>query len=447
MTAQLDQSDLLSRASRLVEAAKRVGADAADAVSMRGVSLGVDVRLGKVEETNRAEGDDFTLRVFVGHRSAAVSASVITDPLALAERAVAMAKAAPEDPHSGLADRDRLARRFAALDLLDETIPDPTSLTDAARAAEDAMRAVAGVTNSGGASAGWSLGGMVLATSDGFQGSHLGSRFSVSASAIAGTGTAMERDSEAYSRTHRADLPDPALIGRTAGERAVRRLDPRKPPTGQATIVYDRRVASGLLGHLAGATNGAAIARGTSFLKDALGSQIMPADITITDDPARRRGLGSMPFDGEGVAAEAFDLISGGVLKTWFLDSASARELRLSTNGRAGRGGSGTSPRATNLTLLPGRLSREALLREVGDGIYVNEFIGMGVNGITGDYSRGAAGFLIRNGELAEPVSEMTIAGNLKEMYRRIVAADDLEYRYSVNAPTIAVEGLTVAGR
>ncbi|MFO1185226.1 MAG: TldD/PmbA family protein [Bauldia sp.] len=447
MTAQLDLSDLLTRAARLVEAARRAGADAADAVSVRGVSLGVDVRLGKIEETSRAEGDDFTLRVFVGRRSAAVSANVVTDPLALAERAVAMAKVAPQDPFAGLADADRLAHQFPELDLLDDTIPTPAELTEAAQAAEDAMRAVPGVTNSGGASAGWSLGGMVLATSTGFRGSHIGSRFAISASAIAGSGTSMERDSEGYSRTHRTDLPDPAAIGRTAGERAVRRLNPRKPPTGHSTIVYDRRVASGLLGHLAGATNGAAIARKTSFLKDALETQIMPSAITIVDDPTRRRGLGSSPFDGEGIASEPLNLVAGGMLRTWFLDSATARELGMTTNGRAGRGGGATSPRATNLTLLPGSVSRDSLLRDVGTGIYVTEFIGMGVNGVTGDYSRGAAGFLIEKGELTTPVSEITIAGNLRDMYRRMSVADDLEYRFAVNSPTVAIEGLTVAGR
>ena len=443
MNAQLDQSDLLDRAAGLIEAAKRAGADAADAVSFRGVSLSVDVRLGKVEETNRSEGDDFSLRVFVGRRNASVSANVLIDPAMIAERAVAMAKAAPEDPYVALADADRLAKTFPEIDILDESIADPASLTEAALAAEDAARAVKGVANSGGASASWSLSGAVLVTSHGFRGSYLTSRFGLSAMAIAGEGTGMERDYDSAAKTHRADLPSPAEIGRSAGERAVRRLNPGKLPTGKAHIVYDPRVAVSLVGHLSGAVNGAAIARRTSFLQHALGKQILSPGIRITDDPRRPRGLASHPFDGEGLVAEPFDLVTDGVLNTWFLDCATARELRLVTNGRSGRGG----PRATNLTLLPGRQSRTELLAEIGEGIYVTELIGQGVNGVTGDYSRGAGGYRIVDGELAEPVSEFTIAGNLKDMYLRLQVASDLEYRFAVNAPTLAVTDMMIAGR
>ncbi len=388
----------------------RAGADAADVICVRGIALSVDVRLGKVEETRRAEGDDFTLRAFVGKRSATVSANVFADPAELATRAVAMAKVAPEDRFAGLADPDRLARTFPDLDLLDETIPSAEELTEMALAAEDAARAVPGVTNSGGASAGWSLGGMVLATSHGFSGSYLGSRFGQSASVIAGTGTAMERDYEAESKLFRADLSDPAEIGRRAGERAVRRLNPRKIATGRATIVYDPRISRGLVGSLAGAINGAAIARKTSFLRDKLGKQIFAPTIRITDDPQRRRGPASRPFDGEGVAGEPLDVVRDGVLQTWLLDSATARELGLVTNGRAGRGGGNPSPGSTNLTLLAGERSPDELIGGITHGLYVTELIGHGANLVTGDYSRGAAGFVIENGALGHPVSEVTIA-------------------------------------
>ncbi|WP_421722785.1 TldD/PmbA family protein [Bauldia sp.] len=449
MTQILDQSDLTDRAAQLVEAARKAGADAADTICVRGVSLSVEMRLGKTEETRRAEGDDFTLRAFVGKRSATVSANVLADPAELAERAVAMARVAPDDQFAGLADADRLATdtESDALDLLDETVPPASELTEAALAAEDAMRAVDGVTNSGGASAGWSLGGMVLATSHGFVGSYLASRFSLSASAIAGSGTAMERDYWYDMRTHKADLAAPEEIGRIAGERTVRRLNPHQYDTGTATVVFDPRVATGLIGNLAGAINGSAIARKTSFLREKLGEAVFDAGVTITDDPFRRRGLASRPFDGEGVRPEALDLIKDGVLTTWLLDSATARELGLATNGHAGRHSGNPSPGSTNLTLLPGPKTPEALMAEIGDGLYITEMIGHGANLVTGDYSRGAAGFAIRGGKLAEPVSEITVAGNLTDMFRRLAPASDLEYRFSTNAPTVAIEGMTVAGR
>ncbi len=439
MNALLNQSDLVDRATRLVEAARKAGADAADAVSRRRVSLGVDVRLGKVEETSRAEGDDFSLRVFVGKRNASVSANVLTNPADLAERAVAMAKAAPEDPYAGLADPATLARTFPDLDLLDATIPKADELTAAALEAEDAARAVPGVTNSGGAGAGWSLGGVVLATSDGFAGSYLGSRFSISATAIAGEGTGMERDHDYATKLHRSDLPPPSEIGRTAGERTVRRLNPGKMPTGRGTVVFENRIASSLIGHLAGAINGAAIARKTSFLGDKLGKQVLPAGFRITDDPLRKRGQASRPFDSEGAAVAPLDLVADGVILTWVLDSTTGRELGLPSNGRAG----GT----TNMTLLPGTLSFDELIAQVGNGVYVTDLIGSGVNQVTGDYSRGAAGYLIENGKIGRAVNEITIAGNLLEMYPRLVIANDLEYRYATNTPTIAVEGMMIAGR
>ncbi len=447
MSALMDQTDLLDRAAALVESALRAGADAADAVSHRRVSLGVEMRLGEVEETTRSERDDFTLRVFVGGRNASVSANSMMSSADLVERAVAMAKAAPEDRFAGLADSDRLARDLPDLDLLDETIPSVDDLTERAAAAEDAARAVAGISNSGGCNAGWSVEGLVLATSSGFTGSYLRSRHSLTAIAIAGEGTAMERDYDYAIANHLADLPGAAELGTRAGERTVRRLNPGSIGTGPATVVFDERVASSLAGHVAAAANGSAVAKRTTFLVDAMGEAVLSPAVTITDDPLRKRGLASRPFDGDGVEQAPLDLIRDGVLKSWFLDSATARELGLATTGRASRAGGGTSPGSTNLTVLPGDISRDDLIREVGDGVLITDLIGAGVSIVTGDYSRGAAGFRIRNGEIAEPLTEITIAGNLKEMFRRMRPADDLTYRYVTNAPTIAVEGVTVAGR
>jgi PmbA protein len=447
MSEILDQRDLTEKAERLVSAAKRAGADAADAVCVRGISQSVEVRLGKVEETGRSEGNDFTLRVFVGKRSATVSANVLADPSELATRAVAMAKVAPEDKFAGLAPKERLAKEFPDRDLLDTTIPTAKELTDLALAAEDAARAVPGVSNSGGASAGWSLGGLVLATSEGFAGEYLTSRFGFSAQAIAGTGTGMERDYDFDNKVYRADLDDPEAIGRNAGHRAVRRLNPRQMPSGRATVVYDPRIATSLIGHLSGAVNGSSIARKTSFLREKLGQQIFSSSIRISDDPTRKRGLASSSFDGEGVANGPLDIVKDGVLQTWLLDSATARELGLETNGRAARGGGNPHPGSTNLTLHPGDQSPEDMIREIGSGLYVTELIGHGASIVSGDYSRGAAGFLIENGEIGPPVSEITIAGNLGDIFREMRPASDLVYRFATNSPTVAVPGLTIAGR
>jgi PmbA protein len=447
MTDTPDLDRLKSIASDLVAKARRAGADAADVVVVRGTALAVEVRDGKVEETERSEADDLSLRVFVGRRFATVSTNAPSEAAALVERAVAMARHAPEDPYAGLAAAADLAREFPDLDLVDAVVPTADALTEAALAAEAAMRAVPGVSRSGGASASWSLGGMVLATSDGFSGAYLGSRHGRSATAVAGEGTGMERDYWSASTTHLEDLADPAEVGRLAGERAARRLSPRRVETQTATVVYEPRAAGSLVRALAGAANGAAIARGTSFLKEKRGERVFAPGIRITDDPTRRRGLASRPFDGEGVSGRPMALVEDGVLAEWLLDGATARELGLSSNGRAARGGGSPSPSATNLTLEPGRIGPKQLLAQVGTGLYVTDLIGHGANLVTGDYSLGAAGFWIENGELGPAVSEITIAGNLNEMFARLVAADDLEYRYATNAPTIAVEGMTIAGR
>jgi PmbA protein len=449
MTSLLDQSALTTLAERLVEAARAAGADAADAVALRSVSLGVDARDGRVEESERSESDDVGLRVLVGRRQAVVSTNDIRgDGVAtLAERAVAMARVAPEDPYAGLAERDQLTRQIPDLDLLDPDMPSVAHLEELALAAEAAALAVPGVTKSSGASASAGIGGMVLVTSHGFHGAYLGSRHSLSMMAIAGQGLEMERDYEFSSALHARDLDDAAKVGRMAGERAVKRLKPRKTETRKVPIVFDPRVSGGLIGHLAGAINGSAVARKTSFLKDRMGEQLFAPGIRVVDDPLRPRGLRSRPFDAEGVAGRALAMVEDGRLVSWFLDSATARELGLKTTGHAQRGvSSAPSPGATNLHLEPGAATPDTLIGDIADGFYVADLIGVGVNMVTGDYSRGAAGFWIENGELTYPVSEVTIAGHLTDMFRTLTPANDLTFRFGTNAPTVRVEGLTVAG-
>lgn len=449
MSALLDQSALTDLAERLVAAARNAGADAADAVAVRSVSLGVEVRDGALEESERSESDDVGLRVFVGRRQAVVSTNDIGSAGVggLAERAVAMARVAPEDQYAGLADSGKLTRNFPELDLVDPDIPTVAELEDHARAAERAALAVPGVSKSSGASASAGIGGMVLVTSHGFHGSYLSSRRGLSMVAIAGEGTGMERDYEFSSALHAEDLEAPEKIGREAGERAVRRLNPRKVDTQQVAVIFDPRVAGSLIGHLAGAANGASVARKTSFLKDKLGERLFAAGIRILDDPLRKRGLRSHPFDGEGVAVKPLAIVDNGVLSSWFLDSATARELGLATTGHAARGvSSPPSPSPSNLHLEPGKLSPQELIAETGKGFYVNDLIGMGTNLVTGDYSRGASGFWIENSKLSYPVSEVTIAGHLFDMFRTLTPANDLTFRYGTNAPTLRVEGLTIAG-
>ena len=445
-----DQTALTDRAERLVNAALKTGADAADAVAVRSMSLSVEVRDGAVEESERAEGDDLGLRVLVGHRQAVVSTNDLAGDasVALAERAVAMARAAPEDKFAGLADGALLAHDFPDLDLLDPDLPSVAELEAMAKTAEQAALTVKGVAKSGGASASAGIGGMVLVTSHGFRGAYLGSRHGISMTAIAGEGTGMERDYDYSSSLHAADLDSPEKIGRTAGERAVERLNPRKVSTRKVPVVFDPRISGSLVSHLASAANGASVARKTSFLRDKMGTKLFDDDIRIVDDPLRKRGLRSHPFDGEGVAHRRLALVDDGVLRSWLLDCSTARELGLTTTGHASRGVSSVpSPSPSNLHMEPGRQSPEDLIADIDDGFYVTDLIGMGVNMVTGDYSRGASGFWIENGKRTYPVSEVTIAGHLFDIFRTLTPANDLEFRYSTNAPTLRFEGLTVAGQ
>ncbi len=441
-----DNAALTERAATLVTAAKNAGADTADAVVVRSRSLNVDVRMGKVEETDRSESDDFSLRVFLGTRSATVSANQAGDPVILAERAVAMARVSPENPYSALAPQDKLAREFPDLDMLDPTILTVEDLEAAAQECEEAARSVKGITKSGGASASWGTGGMVLVTSHGFEGTYTASRFSRSVSVVAGEDAAMERDYDYDSKVHFSQLRSSAEIGSSAGERTVKRLNPRQVKTTTAPVIFDPRVSNSLVGHVASAINGAAIARKTSFLREKMKQQIFTDGVRIVDDPHILRGQASRPFDGEGVNSGPLSLVDDGRLQNWLLDCAAARELGLETNGRASRSGGGTSPSPTNLALLAGETSADEMISRVTSGFYVTELIGQGVNIISGDYSRGASGFWIENGELAFPVSEVTIAGNLNDMFARLVPASNLDYLYRINAPTVLIEDMTIAG-
>ena len=444
------QDDTLDFLADLVAKARAAGADAADAVFVEGASVSHARRLGKLEKLERSEGQDLGLRVLVGTRQAIVSSSDRSARAiaGLVERAVAMARVAPPDPHAGLADPADIARTIPDLDLLDPVEPPAEALVERARAAEEAAMAVKGITNSEGAEAGWSRSRVALAASNGFAATYARSHHSVSASVIAGSGTSMQRDYDYATVAHAADLEDPAAIGRRAAERTLARLDPRKIETCKVPIVFDNRVSASFVGHLASAANGAAVARGTSFLKDAMGKPVLAPGVTIVDDPFRPRGLGSKPVDGEGIAPRRREIVAKGVLSSWFLDLRAARQLKLRSTGHASRGTtSPPSPSPTNLYMEPGQVSREAMIRDVRRGLYVNEFIGMGVNGVTGDYSRGASGFWIEDGVLAYPVSEITVAGNLKQMFLALAPADDLVFRNATNAPTLRIDGMTIAGR
>jgi PmbA protein len=450
MKSLLDQSALTKLAESLVSAARKAGADTADAVAVRSVSVSVEVRDGAVEESERSESDDLGLRVFVGRKQAMVSTNDIagTSAATLAERAVAMARVAPDDPYAGLADADRITQQFPDLDLVDPDIPAVAHLEKLAREAEQAGLAVKGVRKSGGASASAGIGGMVLVTSNGFSGAYLGSRHSLSMMAIAGEGTGMERDYEFSSKTHAADLESPEHIGKVAGERTVKRVNPRKISTRKVPVIFDPRVAGSLIGHLASAANGASVARKSSFLREKMGEQIFAPGIRIIDDPHIVRGQRSHPFDGEGVSGQKLAVIDDGVLKSWFLDSATGRELGLPTTGHASRGvSSPPSPGPTNLHLEAGALTPQAMIAQTGEGLYVTDLIGSGVNLVTGDYSRGISGFWIENGELSYPVSEVTIAGHLWDIFRTLTPANDLVFRYGTNSPTVRIEGLTIAGQ
>jgi PmbA protein len=446
----LSSDDAAARLQDLVAAARRAGADAADAIYHANQSTEVHVRLGRLENVDRSDGEEIGLRVFVGRRSASVSASDLAPARldTLAERAVAMAREAPEDQYAGLAPEDALMRGPAPdLDLNDGVDPAPEALRARALAAEEAARGVAGVSNSEGASASAGSSLVAIVTSHGFAGGYRASAHSVSASMLAGEGGAKQRDGAWHWTRHLADLEPAEQVGRLAGERAVARLGAARLPSGALPVVFDPRVGNSLIGHVLGAISGSAIARRTSFLLEMEGEHVLPRGLSVIDTPHRRRGLRSRPFDGEGLPTTECRIIDDGRLTGWLLDSASARQLGRAPTGHAVRGvGGPPGVGASNVDLVGGTLSRDDLLAGIAHGFYVTELIGQGVNGVTGDYSRGAGGFLIENGVLTRAVAEVTIAGNLRDMLANLTAADDLEHRYAVNVPTLLVEGMTLAG-
>lgn len=438
--------DLLST---VLAAARQVGADAADGMLVRRNGLSLDWRLGTLESLERKDVVELGLRVFVGRRVATAATNRL-DPTSLerlAEDAVVAARLLPEDPWAGLAEPEQLAAP-APLDLVDPVEPTIEALKHAAAAAEEVARAVAGVTNSDGATASWWRSRITLAASNGFAGGFERTRHGLGVTVLAGDGTGMQRDYEHRQATHVSDLPPPESIGRRAGERAVRRLSPRKIATARLPVVYEPRAAAGLLRHLASAIGGEAVATGRSFLKDQLGQAVFARGVTIVDDPLRARGPASRPFDGEGIAGTRQRVIADGVLTTWLLDLATARRLGIASTGHASRSGAALgSPGPTNLTLEPGPLTPEELIADIDEGFLVTEMMGMGVSALTGDYSRGAAGFRIENGAVTHAVDEVTVAGNLREMFQHLVPASDLELRGAIDAPTVRIDGLMVAGR
>jgi PmbA protein len=443
----LDHARTLAEA--LVERGIAAGATAADALYVGSRSSSVEVRLGELEGVGRSEGEEIGLRLFDGQRSATVASSDLSGEAlaALVERGLAMAREAPEDPFAGLAPSELLELGDApALDTCDPRDPDPAELRSRALEAEQAALAVAGITNSSGAGASASGTTIALATSGGFAGAYATTSHGCSASVIAGEGAEMQRDHAWHSARFLEDVEAPAELGRRAGERAVARLRPSRPKPGRYPVLFDPRVSGSLLGHFSGAITGSSVARKTSFLKDKLGAQVFAPGVTIIDDPLRRRGLRSRPFDGEGVRVASSELVAGGVLTGWIAESASSRQLGIQPTGHAARsagGAPGASP--SNLYLAPGERTREALLAAFPEAVLIVELIGQGVNGVTGDYSRGAVGFMVRGGEIAEPVAEITIASNLIEMFATLEPASDLEFRRGIDAPTILVPEMTVA--
>jgi PmbA protein len=444
------ETDPLVLIQDLVERALKAGADSADAVAGLSTSISHAQRLGKTEKLERQESQDLGLRVLIGKRQAIVSSNDWRpDGLALlVERAIAMAKTVPEDSFCGIADPDQIVGdNYPKLEMFDPQEPSAETLIARATETEDAALAVAGITNSEGAEASWGQSRIALAASNGFAGRYQGSNHSIAVSVLAGTGTAMESDYDYSSAIFGSDLTDPAEIGRSAADRALKKLGARKPPSAKVPVVFDPRVSGGLVRHLTSAINGAAIARGTSFLKDKMGQAVMSSGITIVDDPHRARGLASKPFDAEGLANKRRNLVENGVLQTWILDLRAARQLGLTSTGHASRGTSSPpSPSTTNLHLEPGTVSSGDLISDIKSGFYVTSVMGMGVNMVTGDYSRGASGFWIENGQIAYPVNEVTIAGNLMDMFLAMTPADDLDFKYATNAPTIRIDGMMVAG-
>ncbi len=445
----MSASNTLSSAEQFLDLAQQAGADAADVLAVNGTSVQVRVRNGATDKVERSEATDFGLRVFVNGASAVVSGTARSkqDFKTLAERAVAMAKTAPPDASLHLQDTTGKAEPPDTLELADDAEPGTDTLTELALAAEAASREVKGVTKTDGSAASAGHREIALVTSNGFSGAYRRTGYSISASAIAGEGTSMERDYDYSSKVHFSDLEDADGIGRRAGERAVRALNPRKMASMKCPVIFEARLASSFASLLAQAANGSGVVRGTSFLKDMMTKQVFAKGVSIIDDPLLVRGLSSKPFDAEGLLCDRLNLVEDGVLSNWLLDGRTAAKLDLTSNARAARSTSGQpTPSSTNLWLANGTVSAREMFGSVSDGIMITSMFSSGVNMVTGDYSRGAAGLRIENGEITHPVSEITIAGNLKDMFSNLTPANDLEMKSSTNAPTCMVEGMTVAG-
>lgn len=443
-------TDEMKTAEHLLAVARAAGADAADVIVMSETSVGIGVSGGELEEAERSEGREAGLRVLLGKRQACVSGSDLSDEAleAMAARAVALAREAPEDPWCGLAEPDQTGGHDdpAGLDLVDTTpAPTPEDLEAMAHAGEAAAMAVKGVTQCEQSSASWGESRITLVASNGFSGSYARTSVGIGVSAIAGEGLGRERDFAGESRRHREDLPTPEWVGRRAAERAVAALNPRKPPGGAVPVIYDERISAGMLMHILGAINGNSVARGSSWLKDAMDTQILPAGIDVWEDPLIARGASSRPFDAEGIAARRRPIVENGVLKRWILDCATARQLGLETTGNARRGPGGPpSPGTSNLRMTEGALDREGLMREMGTGLLITSMIGSSISPTTGAYSRGASGFWVENGEIAYPVNEITVAGSLPDMLKTIVPANDADAHRGISAPSLLVEGLVI---
>lgn len=440
-------------ADALLSAAKHAGADAADGLVTQGASLSIGLQARQLEEVERAEGIDLGLRVFVGQRQACVSSSDARPETmaAMAERAVAMAKEAPEDPYAGLADPSEIATSWDldALDIVDPgEEPDPAALEAAARLAEGTALDMDGISQVESASAGYSRRAMHMAATNGFSGGYARTSHSLYCVAITGSGTDMERDFFGDSRSHAEDMISAEEIGRIAAERTLARAGSRKPPTGTFPVLYDERISSSLIGHLLSAINGAGIARGSSWLRDAMDTQVLPTGISLVEDPFRPRVGGSRPFDGEGLPTQRREVVSDGILRSWTLDLATARKLGLSSTANASRGTSAPpSPSIGNVTMTQGRANQADLLAQMGTGLLVTSMIGATINPTTGDYSRGASGMWVENGEPVYPVNECTIASNLRDMLTRVIPANDARTHLSRVVPSLLVEGMTIAGQ
>lgn len=436
----------------LLLGAKKAGADNADAMAVKGTALSIDVRNGVLEQAERSEGIDIGLRVFVGQRQACVSSSDTSQSTidAMCERAIAMAKEAPEDPYAGLADEVVLsdARDAAGLELFDPTAePDPADLQEDAKRAEAAALAHEGISQVQSASGGYSAREIHLGATNGFSGGYRRTDRAISCVAIGGTGADMERDYDGDSRIFQSDLRAAEDIGNNAAKRALERMGATKPPTGSYPVLFDERISSTLIGHLLAAVNGASIARGSSWLRDALGAQILPEHLSIIEDPHRKRIPGSRLFDAEGLPTHKRAIVDNGVLTGWTLDQANARKLGMSSTANAARGTSAPpSPSNWNIALTQGQQSREDFIRDMGTGLLVTSMIGSTINATTGDYSRGAAGFWVENGQISHPVNECTIAGNLREMLMHMSPANDARMHLSRVVPSLLIEGMTLAG-